>query len=448
MVLMNLWVDLASCLALCLAMPRWIAGLLRGRNRWQDLAARVTGQVPLRTSDAPCLWLHAASVGEVNVLLKLLPSLERQYPEYELLISSATTSGYQRACKSISTHPVVWFPLAFSWAARRALKRLRPTAVVLVDLELAPSLITAARRQGVGVFVLNGRLSQKRQRILRSWPKTTAKSLQAVDGIYAQSPDDAMQFVAFGARPESVEVTGSIKFDCADTDRSHPEIVKLRELAGIEEDDYVLVAGSTKAGEEQAAIDAFRQVASDYPELKLLLAPRNASRFEAVAKLLDASGFRWQRRSQLEKAAADPQSRILLVDSLGELQQWWALADVAFVGGSLHAQGGQNMIEPAAYGAAVCFGPHTQNFRDVVALLVAEEAAQIVRSDAELSRFVRRCLEDPVHAETLGWRARQVVQQQSGAIEVTIAALDRALVAAATKDVAVAKAAQQGKRAA
>jgi len=431
--LMNLWVNLASCLALAVAMPRWIVGMLRGRYRWQDLAARLIGQVCVRTGDAPCLWLHAASVGEMNVLVKLLPSLERQYPEYELVVSSATTSGYQRASQAITAHSVVWFPLAFSWAAKRALRRMRPTAIVLVDFELAPTLVEAAQNLGIGLFVINGRLSQKRQRLLRGWPRTATRTLERIDRIFAQSADDAVQFVAFGARPEAVEVTGSIKFDILDADRHHPDILGLREFAGLEEDNQVFVAGSTKAGEELAALDAFRDLADDFPRLKLLVAPRNASRFQAVAKLLDASGYQWQRRSTLEVSGVNPSSRILLIDSLGELQQWWATADVAFVGGSLHAEGGQNMIEPAAYGAAVCFGPHTQNFRDVVSLLVSEEAAEVVHSDAELSQFVRRCLEDPLHAETLGWRARQVVQQQSGAIEATIAALDRGLLAIAQR---------------
>lgn len=425
---MNFWVDLASLLALCVAMPRWIVGMLRGRYRWADLSDRLLGHVPPRQGSTPCLWLHAASVGEMKVLLKLLPALERQYPEFELVVSSATTSGYQLASKSVERHSVIWFPLAFSWAARRVLKRLRPTAIVLVDMEMAPALISAARRRGVGVFVVNGRLSQRRQRMLRAWPKTAHESMRSLDGVYAQSAEDAVQFVSFGARPEVVEITGSLKFDCVEADREHAEACRLRELAGVSEDDIVFVAGSTKAGEEKAALDAFRLAAEQHPQLRLLIAPRNASRFEAVARLLEGSGLKWQRRSMLEMQGADPEARVLLIDSLGELLHWWALADIAFVGGSLHGQGGQNMIEPAAYGAAVCFGPHTENFRDVVSLLVADDAAEVVWTDSELAQFVRHCLEDRLHAETLGWRARQVVQQQAGAIDATLMALDRALI--------------------
>jgi len=433
---MNLWVNLASCLALAVAMPRWVVGLLRGRYRWQDVTARLSGRVPYRKGDAACLWLHAASVGEVNVLVKLLPSLERQYPEYEFVVSSSTTSGFQRATSAITDHAVIWFPMSFSWAAKSAIERIRPTAIVLVDFEPSPTLIEAAAEAEIGLFVVNGRLSQRQQRMLRAWPKTAGHALQQFDRILAQSADDAVQFVAFGASPEAVEVTGSIKFDCLDADRDHPEVLRLRELAGLTDDDQVLVTGSTRAGEERAVLHAFRQLAEEYPRLKLLIAPRNASRFESVAKLIAASGFKWQRRSELETRGAAPDSRILLVDSLGELQHWWAMADVAFVGNSLHGHGGQNMIEPAAYGAAVCFGPHTGNFRDVVSLLIAEEAAEVVHSDEELTGFVRRCLEDPLHAETLGWRARQVVQQQSGAIEATIAALDRDLLTLAERKAA------------
>jgi 3-deoxy-D-manno-octulosonic-acid transferase len=424
---MNFWVDLASSIALLAALPRWIAGVLRGRYRWTDLAARLLGRVPVRTSDLPCLWLHAPSVGEMNVLLKLLPELERQHRDHELVISSATTSGYELASKCVSGHTVIWFPLAFSWAVREAVRRLRPSAIVFVDMELAPTLIFEAERLGTSVFVVNGRLSHRRQRLMRAWPKTTTRGLQAIQGIFVQSQVDAVQFVSYGARPESLAVTGSIKLDCRDADRENPQTQALKSLAGIEGQDIVFLAGSTKAGEELAALNAFRAAAKDYRQLKLLIAPRNVSRFEAVAKLLDGSGVSWQRRSSLEANGADPQARVLLIDSIGELQHWWGAADIAFVGGSLHGRGGQNMIEPAAFGAAVCFGPHTENFRDFVSLLMHDDAAEVVHNEADLNAFVRRCLEDKVYSQTLGWRARRLVQKQSGAIDATVSALSLAL---------------------
>jgi 3-deoxy-D-manno-octulosonic-acid transferase len=207
----------------------------------------------------------------------------------------------------------------------------------------------------------------------------------------------------------------------------------------------VFLAGSTQEGEEEAALAAFRQLAPDYPQLRLVLVPRHAERFEAVAALLHRSGFAWQRRSALGEVepleprtaneTADPVARraslaahanvprILLVDTIGELSAWWGTAQVGFVGGSLGNRGGQNMIEPAAYGVAVCFGPNTWNFRDIVAALLARQAAVVVHDAAELADFVRRCLAHQAAARQLGERARALVLSQQGAAARTVALL-------------------------
>jgi 3-deoxy-D-manno-octulosonic-acid transferase len=218
-------------------------------------------------------------------------------------------------------------------------------------------------------------------------------------------------------------LTGSIKFDGAETDRKNAETVRLAQLAGIEPGDIVFLAGSTQEPEEHFAVSVFRRCQQQFPRLKLIVVPRHAERFDRVAEMLDSSGLTWRRRSQLEAAPTASDARILLVDKIGELKAWWGTAAIAFVGGSLSTRGGQNMIEPAAYGAAVCFGPATQNFRDVVALLLAAEAAQVVEDEAAMARFVTRCLTEPNFAAELGGRARQAVAAQRGATRRTIEAL-------------------------
>ncbi len=420
---MSLWINVANWLALIVAMPRWLLGWARGRYQLADLAARMFGWLPRRAGDGPCLWLHAPSLGEVNVLLKLLPRIEQRWPEYEIVVTCSTTSGYQHARRSLPGGNVAWFPSAFSWAARTALERVRPTAILLVELELSPTFVALAHDQGVKLFVVNGRISDRQQRIMRAWPRFAASTLQRFETIFVQSAADAERFVQFGARREQVVVTGAIKFDLALGDRKAPAVAVLREVAGFQEGDVVFLAGSTKAGEEQAAVAAYRDLQARYPELKLVLVPRNASRFGEVARLLDASGLAWRRRSELPADGHASSAGVLLVDTVGELSWWWGLADIAFVGGSLHRGGGQNMIEPAAVGAAVCFGPHTQNFADVVSLLLDNEAAVVVRDGLELRDFVARCLSDADFARLLGWRARQVVQRQSGGLAATMGKL-------------------------
>ena len=230
-------------------------------------------------------------------------------------------------------------------------------------------------------------------------------------------------FVAKGffcALASAVAVTRSIKFDGAIADRKNPATQRLAALAGILETDQVFLAGSTQEPEESLAVAVFSKLVAKHPSLRLILVPRHAERFEAVARMLEKSGLPWQRRSTLETAGLKHHSRILLVDVIGELAAWWGTAQIAFVGGSLGKRGGQNMIEPAAYGAAVSFGPNTWNFRDVVEMLLAREAAVVVQDGTELEGLVRRCLENPEYARVLGQNARTLVLEQLGAADRTV----------------------------
>jgi 3-deoxy-D-manno-octulosonic-acid transferase len=248
---------------------------------------------------------------------------------------------------------------------------------------------------------------------------------QQIDTIAVQNDEYAERFIALGASTAQVHTTGSLKFDGAQGDRNNPKTQQLAKLAGIASDDIVFLAGSTQEPEEQLALDAFKSLEEKHPQLKLIIVPRHPHRFDEVAALLNRSGLPWQRRSELgsRKSAILPSAfcplhspRILLIDTVGELGAWWGTATIGFVGGSLFSsRGGQNMIEPAAYGAAVSFGPNTQNFRDVVAMLLGANAAIRVNSGAELTEFVRRCLEEPEYGSKLGEHAKAVVKAQQGA---------------------------------
>ncbi len=242
-----------------------------------------------------------------------------------------------------------------------------------------------------------------------------SRLLRQLDLIAVQDDEYRRRFLDLGAAPAAVCVTGSMKFDGAETDRRNPATIRLRELAGIAESDVIFLAGSTQEPEEELALATYRELASECPALRLIVVPRHRERFDAVAKLLDESGIPWQRRSRLDADGADPHAPVLLVDAIGELGAWWGTAHAAFVGGSLGSRGGQNMIEPAAYGAAVSFGPNTRNFRDIVAMLLAAEAAVVVHDGAELTAFVRRALTDREFAAALGERARRLVSTQLGA---------------------------------
>jgi 3-deoxy-D-manno-octulosonic-acid transferase len=218
-----------------------------------------------------------------------------------------------------------------------------------------------------------------------------------------------------------------LKFDGAQTNRDNPRTQELGRLAGIGDDDIVFLVGSTQAPEEEYALSIFQRLAASQPHLRLILVPRHKERFGEVADLLSRNGVDWRRRSELDALSlvsrrdrAGHVPRVLLVDVIGELGAWWGAATIGFVGGSFGGRGGQNMIEPAAYGAATCFGPNTWNFRDIVARLLAVDGAVVVRDAAELESFVRRTLDEPGWAAALGERARQLVLSQQGATRRTV----------------------------
>ncbi len=436
--------NLVYLLLIFLSLP-WLVwqSLRKGKYR-EGYGAKLLGLVPRRAADGKKkrLWLHAVSVGEVNLLAPLLKRIQETQPDWECVISTTTVTGMELAQKKYSQHTVFYCPLDFSWAAKAAMRRIRPDVLVLAELELWPNLIHAAKQHRARVAVINGRLGEKSFRGYRRIRPLVARLLQQIDLIAAQDETYAERFRKLGARPESVRVTGSMKYDGAQTDRNNPATQRLAALAGFTEDDIVLLAGSTQEPEEAMALETFQELREQWPQLRLVLVPRHKERFESVAKLLEASGVAWQRRTDLtgqeigksqisNQQIPDPQSpispapRVLLIDVVGELGAWWGTAKIAFVGGSMGNRGGQNMIEPAAYGAAVSFGPNTWNFRDIVAAMLEHDAAVVVQDAARFKRFVRRCLEEPAYAPALGQRAQSFVQSQLGATAETVRLLEQ-----------------------
>jgi 3-deoxy-D-manno-octulosonic-acid transferase len=416
--------------------------LRTGKYR-EGFREKLFGLVSRRDGNATCVWIHAVSVGEVNLIAILLRELRTAHPDWQFVVSTTSRTGYDLARKKYADLSVFYCPLDFSWAVRNAMHRIRPTILVLAELELWPNLIMAAKQQGARVAIVNGRLSDHSFPGYRRIRPLVARMLRQIDLIAAQSDESADRFRALGAPPDRVHVTGSLKYDGAQTDRNNAKTQALRELAGIADDDIIFLAGSTQEPEEQIALDIFRRLAPQHPRLRLIVVPRHPERFDAVAKLLDASGLSWCRRSQLSEIALPlgpsssrlaprasslaPRPSLLLIDSVGELGAWWGTAEIAFVGGSFGSRGGQNMIEPAAYGAAVSFGPNTWNFRDITATLLAADAAVVVQNAGELDAFVRRCLEDSTYAMAMGTRAQQLVLSQLGATARTVARLEALL---------------------
>ena len=401
-----------------LAWQSWRTG--KYREGWR---AKFLGQAPIRNDERPCLWLHAVSVGEVYVLAPIIERWERLHPDWEIVISTTTRAGHEAAQKRYGPRTIFYCPLDFTWAVKRAVRAVRPDLLVLAELELWPNLIHAARQHGARIAVINGRLGEKSFRGYECIRWLVHRALNEIELVAVQNESYAARFRQLGAPHAQIHVTGSIKFDGARTDRNNADSRRLGKLAGFELEDVVFLAGSTQAPEEEVAIETFRELRPLFPRLRLVLVPRHPERFEEVASLLDREGVRWQRRSKIDQSPIDQDTRVLLVDAVGELAAWWGTATIGFVGGSLGNRGGQNMIEPSAYGVAVCFGPNTWNFHDVVALMLEREAAVVVHNGKQLMDFVRQCLEEPAFAQTLGARAQKLVLEQAGAADRTISLL-------------------------
>jgi 3-deoxy-D-manno-octulosonic-acid transferase len=387
---------------------------------WRRFVGRVDLEPP--EPDVERIWLHGVSVGEVQLLASLAGELERQAEaagrRIECVISSSTTTGLDVAARRFGNDRSFPCPLDFSWAVGRALDRVRPAALVLGELELWPNLLAAAERRGIPVIVANARMSERSFRGYARVRPLVRRMLGRTAVVSARSADDAERFRSLGGG--DVRVTGSMKFDGVRGDRDAPEVRRLRDLAGFTAEDSVFLAGSTQAPEERLAAETFLALRDTHPSLRLVIVPRHVERTGEVAAVLDSLGLRWQARSRLEAEGADPAARVLLVDTTGELGWWWGTATIAFVGGSLDgSRGGQNMLEPAAYGAAVSFGPHTRNFRDEVARLLTAEAVIVVEDGPALTAFVARCLTEPAWGEALGRRAAAVVTAQRGATAST-----------------------------
>jgi len=399
------------------------------RGLWSKLSGAVSPRHPVTWSPGqPVIWFHGVSVGEIHLLRQVIAAFRKRHPDWQCVVSTTTDTGIEEARKHFPDLAICYWPFDFSWAVERALRRINPALVVLAEGEIWPNFLLATSRQDIPVAVINGRMSPRSYRRYRRVRALVQPLLRRLALFAMQNEEYAANIRSLGISLERVHVTGSVKYDGVNSDRQNPRTVELGRLFGIRPGELVWVAGSTQAPEEEIVLDIYRRAAAEHANLRLIVVPRQRDRFDEVASLLTRSGLPFVRRSALVQPAS-PAPAIILVDTIGELGAVWGLADVAFVGGSLDGQrGGQNMIEPAAYGAAVAFGPHVWNFRETVDGFMASGAAVQAGDPAELDSVIRRLLKDGAERERLGAAARQLVREQQGATERTIDLLDPLIV--------------------
>ncbi len=397
-----------------LAIP-WFLWKGRTTGKYLRTFRERMGRLPvhLNVDGDRSLWIHAVSVGEVLAARPLVPALRERFPQHRIFLSTTTITGNAVAKKSIhGIDGLFYAPFDFPWAVRRALDVLNPSLVVLVETELWPNLIHEAHRRGARIAIVNGRISPRSCRRYLWLGPFLRKVLAEVDLFLMQGEPHAERIRVMGAPPDRVQVTGNLKFDAAPPGRLPERLTRL--LAGGSPSP-LWIAGSTVGGEEQLVLSAFHGVRERIPEARLLLAPRHPERFDSVVPLVEAAGFRCLRRSTLDPATWGD-GEVLLLDTLGELSQVYALASVVFVGGSLVPTGGHNILEPAVAGKPVIVGPHMDNFQEIADQFRSEKALVEVASAEELGREVTALLLDDSRRQSLGARARELVARNRGAV--------------------------------
>jgi 3-deoxy-D-manno-octulosonic-acid transferase len=367
------------------------------------------------------IWIHAVSVGEVLAARPLVPALRERFPGHRIFLSTTTLTGNEVAKKSVRGLDGLFFaPFDFPRPVRRALEVVNPSLLLLVETELWPNLIHEASRRGTRVALVNGRISPRSFPRYKRVRRFLASVLGEIDLFLMQGEAHAERIREMAAPPDRVRVTGNLKFDAVETPRLPERLARLMNAGGATRP--LWVAGSTVDGEEELVLSAFHRVRERVPQARLLVAPRHPERFAAVPGLIEAAGFRCLRRSALDPAAWTA-GEVLLLDTLGELAQLYALASVVFVGGSLVPSGGHNILEPAVAGKPVLVGPYMENFQEIADAFRSESAMVQVASADELGREVGALMLDEPRRLGLGERARGLVGRNRGAVNRTADAL-------------------------
>jgi 3-deoxy-D-manno-octulosonic-acid transferase len=418
----NFLYSTATLLALIVLAPYFVYQALRHHKYVGSLGQRL-GYLPISFNlDAEeSIWVHAVSVGEVLAARPILAGLRERYPDLRLFLSTTTMSGQQIARSVADVDAVFYFPFDFTFIVRRTLNLVKPRLFVMIETEIWPNLLRECRRRGVRTALVNGRLSPRsypRYRLVRPFIR---RVLADIDRFCVQSEEMARRFASLGADPARIVVTGSLKFDSLDPStapgRGRERVLRFFRISPARP---VLVAGSTSRGEEEAVIRAFNRLRMTTAggNALLILAARHPERFGEVEKLCQREGLSTARRSDLP-IDTEPKVDAVILDTIGELAQLYQIATAVFVGGSLVAHGGHNILEPAIFGKPIVFGPYMQNFKEIRDAFLQNGAA-IQVTERELDEVLLSLLSDPVRRAGLGAAARALVEANRGAKAKTL----------------------------
>ena len=398
-----------------------IRGWLSVSRGHRELTGRF--QPPSVAIPAHAVWIHACSVGEIRTATPLLKALRATHPDFAFLITVSTRSGWELAHATFTDVPIAWFPFDVPAVVRRFVAQVRPRCLILIETEIWPNLLRELSRRGIPAMLVNGRLSDKhmpRYRLLRNLfsPAFSSLALAAM-----QSEEYAQRAIALGARSDQTTVMGNIKFDGAVGEVSEATRTALRDACGLTGD--VLIVGSTRPGDEALIARLWKGLSRDYPTLRLVIAIRHAARLSEALACFDEPVM---LRSAIVAGKSVAGARILFVDTLGELTNFYACAQIAIVGGSFFpGVNGHNPIEPAALGVPTIFGPYMRNFADAADALVRGGGSIQVPDSTALDAAIRALLDDASRRQTLGMRGQTIVRAEQGAVSRAVASIDAVL---------------------
>lgn len=394
------------------------------RRGFSQRFGRYSTKIKQAITNRHVIWIHAVSVGEVNVCTQLIRALEPRMPNLKIVVSTTTSTGMGELQRRLPSHiQKIYYPIDRRQWVRRALGSIHPEAIVLVEAEIWPNFLWRAQDQKIPVFLVNARLSKRSWRGYRRFRWLFRPLFAAFAGIGCQNEEDAARLRELGCRPEAVRVVGNLKFDAAKIDeRRLTDVPRLLEQLGVPGNSPLLVAGSTHAGEEAVLGETFIRLRRRFPDLFLVVVPRHFERSKEAGRDLAAAGVKFVYRSELSLSTRYQPGELngLVVNTTGELKYFYEHARVIFVGKSLTAQGGQNPIEPGALAKPMVFGPHMQNFEAITRALVDGDGAVQVQDAAGLEHALEQLLADPERAARLGRNALRVVKENLGAIDRTV----------------------------
>jgi 3-deoxy-D-manno-octulosonic-acid transferase len=411
-----------NILSILLLVPVFLFNIYRSiRLGWPLATAERFGLVRqshiAKIAGRPVIWLHAVSVGEAVAARPLLKALRCRYPNHAIVVSNTTETGKSTAAGFSEVDLCLYFPFDFLPSVRAILRSVKPRIIIIMETEIWPNFCREAARNNIPLMLANGRISDRSFKRYLKFSWFFRPALRCFSAICMQSEVGFERIAAIGADPDRIKVLGNLKNDIPSHQVSEDERSRLRTQYSIPENCCVLTAGSTRDGEEQYVISAYKALSADFNNLFLVLVPRHPGRTGEISALLDSAGLRYQRRTTLSVGHRLQHGEVLLVDTVGEMMNLYALSDIAFVGGSLVPVGGHNLLEPASVGVPSVFGPYMANFREIEALVLQYGAGIQIHTPEELTNSCRALITSAELRRVLGQNGLKLMRDNGGATE-------------------------------